>query len=147
MALICAGARSCEPTCRGDGILVLRRAPSTRASRPKPPTRYSSKALRHCETDLSRVDAASLVCLGLSSNSIIEFDLSSEQTSIVTTNHFGKVASLDTHPDHADKCNVGGGTIRMHKASLVQLVGSFCREAGLDTRLESVVPEFMRGKP
>ena len=55
-------------------------------------------------------------------------------------------ASLETQPDHAAKCNKGGGTIRMHKA-IVQLVASFCREAGLETRVESVVPEFTREKP
>ncbi len=55
-------------------------------------------------------------------------------------------ASLDAHPEHAEKCNIGGGTLRMHKA-LSQLLGSFCREAGLETKMESVVPEFMREKP
>ena len=34
----------------------------------------------------------------------------------------------------------------MHKA-LAQLLASFCREAGLETRLESAVLEFMHEKP
>lgn len=56
----------------------------------------------------------------------------------------GKVLRFD--PDHPLKCKLGGSVSRIHTA-IAQLLSLFCREVGWHTRLEVVVPEFVKPKP
>lgn len=55
----------------------------------------------------------------------------------------GKLLKHD--PDHPLKCKLGGAVSRIHTA-IAQLLALFCREVGWNTRLEVVVPEFVKPK-
>ena len=52
-------------------------------------------------------------------------------------------ADLVRCPDHFLICKKGGCINRIHKA-VAHLLAVFCKEAGFDTRLEVVIPEFVR---
>ncbi len=52
-------------------------------------------------------------------------------------------ASLCSDPDHPLMCKLGGSINRIHR-SIAQLLSLFCREVGLDTAIELVIPEFVR---
>ncbi len=51
--------------------------------------------------------------------------------------------ALCSDPDHPLMCKLGGSINRIHRA-VAQLVALFCREVGLDTSIELVIPEFVR---
>ena len=55
-------------------------------------------------------------------------------------------ADLVRSPDHFLMCKKGGCINRIHKA-VANLLAVFCKEAGFDTRLEVVIPEFVRQAP
>ena len=52
-------------------------------------------------------------------------------------------ADLTRSPDHFLMCKKGGCINRIHQA-IAHLLALFCREAGYDTRLEVVIPEFAK---
>jgi hypothetical protein len=73
-------------------------------------------------------------------HSVYDFSRKTQKTQDDTSQWCNK--SLD-HPDHPLMCKRGASVQRTHRA-ICQLLAKFCREAGLDTRLEVVVPEFIK---